>query len=372
MKEEKNNFKNIDPRIPHSANRRSSMNKKKVYWISQITGWSLFILLNIIVISFIEEMSWQRVLIWLYLGFTGISFTHILRGVIYKYKWLELPLKKLIPRVLIASLITGTLIYSFAFMAGYLSGATNYEEYAVIKPVAGIINLTSVSLFWMLIYFSINYLDSYKKKEIESLIWEAAVKDYELKTLKSQLNPHFMFNAMNSIRALIEEDPEAAKSALTKLSNILRYSLQMERMEKVSLVDEIETVKNYLDLESIRFEERLSYKLNIENGSSKVEIPPMMIQTLVENGIKHGISKIPGGGSISVSTSINKSKLNLEIRNSGKINKEELKRSKGFGVSNTKHRLSLLFGEEAKFSLQNEDEKTVLAKLEIPIGGTNQ
>ncbi len=224
----------------------------------------------------------------------------------------------------------------------------------------------------MLIYFSINYFENYKKKEIESLIWEAAVKDYELKTLRSQLNPHFMFNAMNSIRALIEEDPESAKSALTKLSNILRYSLQMERMEKVSLEDEMEIVKNYLELESIRFEERLKYKINIENGSSKIGIPPMMIQTLVENGIKHGISKIPGGGAISITTRIDNSKLYLEIRNSGNINEDDLKNSNGFGVNNTKHRLNLLFGEEAKFSLQNEDEKNVIAKLEIPAGGTNQ
>ncbi len=372
MKAERKNRNKYNSRIQPAAKKMSSINRNKVYWISQITGWTVFVLLNIIVISFIEEMSWQRVVIWIYLGFAGISFTHILRGIIKNRNWLNLPLKKLIPRVLLSSFITGTLIYSFAFMAGYLSGATSYEEYTAIKPVAGIINLTSVTLFWMLIYFSINYFESYNKKEIESLIWEAAVKDYELKTLRSQLNPHFMFNAMNSIRALIEEDPESAKSALTKLSNILRYSLQMERMEKVSLEDEIDTVKNYLELESIRFEERLQYKLNIENGSSKVEIPPMMIQTLVENGIKHGISKIPKGGAISITTRVDNSKLYLEIRNSGNVNEDDLKNSNGFGVNNTKHRLNLLFGEEAKFSLQNEDEKNVLAKLEIPIGGTNQ
>lgn len=372
MKAERKNLNSYNSRIQPAARKMNSINRKKVYWISQITGWAAFILLNIIVIAFIEEMTWQRVVIWVYLGFAGISFTHILRGVINNRNWLTLPLKKIVPRVLLSSFITGTLIYSFAFMAGYLSGTTNHEEYTAITPVAGIINLTSISLFWMLIYFSINYFENYKKKEIESLIWEAAVKDYELKTLKSQLNPHFMFNAMNSIRALIEEDPESAKSALTKLSNILRYSLQMERMEKVSLEDEIETVKNYLDLESIRFEERLKYKINIENGSSKIGIPPMMIQTLVENGIKHGISKIPGGGAISITTRVENSKLYLEIRNSGNVNEDDLKNSNGFGVNNTKHRINLLFGEEAKFSLQNEDKKNVLAKLEIPAGGTNQ
>jgi LytS/YehU family sensor histidine kinase len=218
-------------------------------------------------------------------------------------------------------------------------------------------------------------MENYKKKEIESLIWEAAVKDYELKTLKSQLNPHFMFNAMNSIRALIEEDPESAKIAITKLSNILRYSLQMERMERVPLEDEIETVKNYLDLERIRFEDRLKYKIDIDRVTNKIEIPPMMIQTLVENSIKHGIAKRTEGGEVQLKskmiTTSNGPKLKIEIRNSGHFNEQQLKSSNGFGVSNTKHRLNLLFGDEAHFAIMNENGNTVLAEIEIPTGSSN-
>jgi LytS/YehU family sensor histidine kinase len=259
------------------------------------------------------------------------------------------------------------------FTASYFAGTMKQEEITVTRVITGILNLTSISLFWSLIYFSVHYLENYKKKEIETLIWEAAVKDYELKTLKSQLNPHFMFNAMNSIRALIEEDPESAKSALTKLSNILRYSLQMERMEKVPLEDEIETVKNYLDLEKVRFEERLKYQIDINSGSAKIEIPPMMIQTLVENGIKHGISKRTKGGEIHIQSKVindsDNSKLKIEIRNSGHLSADELKSSNGFGVNNTKHRLNLMYGEKALFSIRNIDEDKVLAEIEIPLGG---
>jgi len=241
------------------------------------------------------------------------------------------------------------------------------QDYTAIKPVIGIINTSAISLLWALIYFSIHYLENYKKTEIESLIWEAAVKDYELKTLKSQLNPHFMFNAMNSIRALIEEDPESAKVAITKLSNILRYSLKMERAEKVQLGEEIETVKDYLDLEKMRFEERLKYHFNIDSTATRVEIPPMMIQTLVENGIKHGISKMTHGGEINIISKVENAKLLIEIRNNGHFDEDAIKNSKGFGISNTKHRLNLLFGEQASFSLINENEDKVLAKLIIPI-----
>ncbi len=232
-------------------------------------------------------------------------------------------------------------------------------------------NLSIVVLVWGLIYFAVHYFENYKKAEIESLIWEAAVKDFELKTLKSQLNPHFMFNAMNSIRALIQEDPNSAQNAVTKLSNILRYSLRIERMETVSLEDEMFTVADYLALETIRFEERLKYKINLDPASRNVDIPPMMIQTLVENGIKHGISKMRDGGVITITSSVTDSKLKVEIKNSGQIDSDSVQKAKGFGISNTKHRLSLLYGEKAVFSIKNYSENEVITELVIPIGGSN-
>jgi sensor histidine kinase YesM len=342
-----------------------------MYWISQATGWFLFVAANLFIIASFEELTWKRTLVWIFLGLLGVFFTHLLRKVIRKKNWLNLTLKNIIPRILLASIIIGTIIYAFVFIASYLAGTMHQDEFNIARPIAGAINMSAIILLWSLIYFVVHYMENYKKKEIESLIWEAAVKDYELKTLKSQLNPHFMFNAMNSIRALIEEDPESAKTAITKLSNILRYSLQMERMERIPLEDEIETVKNYLDLERIRFEDRLKYKIDIDKSSEKIEIPPMMIQTLVENGIKHGVSKRTSGGEIELKSKMYStekgSKLKIEIRNSGHLSEEQLKNSNGFGVSNTKHRLNLLFGDDAYFTIKNENGKTVLAEIEIPV-----
>ncbi len=351
------------------------LSRKQIYWISQVTGWSFFIGINLFIISSIEELPWQRILVWIFLGVLGILFTHILRRIIRKNNWLSLPLKNTIPRILTSSIISGIIIYALVFAASYVAGTFKQNEYNLARFIGGVSNMSILVLMWSLIYFVIHYMENYKKKEIESLIWEAAVKDYELKTLKSQLNPHFMFNAMNSIRALIEEDPESAKVAITKLSNILRYSLQMERMERVPLEDEVETVKNYLDLERIRFEDRLKYKIDIDRITNKIEIPPMMIQTLVENGIKHGIAKRTEGGEVQLKskmiTTSNGPKLKIEIRNSGHFSEEQLKSSNGFGVSNTKHRLNLLFGDDAHFSLINENENTVLAEIEIPTGSNN-
>ena len=346
--------------------------RKKLYWLSQICGWSLFVLVNLIIISNYEDIPLERIIIWVILGFLGIMITHFLRLVIRKKGWLDLPLKKIIPRVLISSLIAAISIYILTTCFSIILGSFRSEEYRWISSVAAIINLSGISLVWTLIYFSLHYLENYQKAEIESLIWESAVKDFEIKTLKAQLNPHFMFNAMNSIRALIEEDPESAKIVITKLSNILRYSLKIERTETVTLEDEIKAIKDYLDLEKIRFEERLKYSLNISPDSTKVEIPPMMIQTLIENGIKHGVSKQTNGGEVSLITKVDSnnggSKLKIEIRNTGKLNDDQLRSSRGFGIANTKHRLSLLFGEEASFSIKNENESTVLCEIIIPIG----
>jgi len=350
---------------------RDLMNRKKVYWLSQVSGWLLFAVVNIIIFASFSEFNLSRLLIIFYLGFAGVCLTHIYRSIIRKKDWLSLPLRQIIPRVLLSSVIIGTLIVLLIYAVNLSTGIYHFSKLRVGGFIFSSFNISIVVLVWGLIYFSVHYFENYKKAEIESLIWEAAVKDFELKTLKSQLNPHFMFNALNSIRALIQEDPNNAQNAVTKLSNILRYSLRIERIETVSLEDEMLTVADYLALETIRFEERLKYKIKLDPVSKNIEIPPMMIQTLVENGIKHGISKRREGGEISITSSVSDSKLKIQIKNSGQIDPDSVQHAKGFGISNTKHRLSLLYGEKAVFSIKNFSAHEVIAELVIPIGGSN-
>jgi LytS/YehU family sensor histidine kinase len=178
-----------------------------------------------------------------------------------------------------------------------------------------------------------------------------------------------MFNALNSIRALIDEDPQSAQVAVTKLSNILRYSLKIERNETVPLDEEMQTVADYLALEAIRLEERIKYKINVDPKSEKFEIPPMMVQTLVENGIKHGIAKRTKGGEISITTKVENSTLLINIKNSGQLEEDLLKQSDGFGISNTKQRLNLIYGNMAKFEIKNNPDDSVSADIIIPVGG---
>ncbi|MDT3695577.1 MAG: histidine kinase [Ignavibacterium sp.] len=346
------------------------LKRKNLYWITQVSGWGLFTVVNLLIISSFESITFNRIVLWMTLGIIGLAASHFYRYYIKKNNWSVLPLRKIAPRVITGSFITGLIIYIPVFFTGYLLGVEKDAQHLTASIAVSIINLTSIMLVWSLIYFAIHYFENSKKAEIETLIFEAAVKDFELKTLKAQLNPHFMFNAMNSIRALIEEDPQRAKDAITKLSNIMRYTLRIERTETVPLSDELKTIRDYLDLEKIRFEERLQYNISSTPSADRVEIPPMMVQTLVENGIKHGISKLTGGGEVDITASTDESTLIIQIRNNGQFNETALKISQGFGISNTKQRLSLLYGEKASLSLSNENKNIVLATLKIPSGDT--
>lgn len=348
------------------------MNRKKIYWVVQFAGWFAYCLVNIVILASFSKLELKRVPVFILLSLLGIFFTHIYRHLITKYKWPDLPLPKLIIVTFSASIVIAFIILVLLLPFEMILGNFKMADLTVGIVIANIFNIGMILLVWSLVYFLLHFFENKQMVQIESLIWEAAVKDFELKTLKSQLNPHFMFNALNSIRALVDEDPKKAQTAITQLSNILRYSLRTERIESVPLEEEIKTIQDYLSLESIRFEERLRTKIEMDPKVSKVEIPPLMVQTLVENGIKHGISSKAAGGVIDISAFSSEDNLVVQIRNTGYLNEKALKEATGFGIQNTKQRLSLLYGENASFKIKNEDNEIVLAELIIPNGGTTR
>jgi LytS/YehU family sensor histidine kinase len=218
---------------------------------------------------------------------------------------------------------------------------------------------------WTVIYFAVHYFLNYKNAEIENLKWQASITEIELNKLKSQLNPHFVFNCMNSIRALVDEEPAKAKEAVTQLANILRNTLMMGRSRLVPFGEEMKVVKDYLALESIRLEERLEVSMDIAPESNTFEVPPLMLQTLVENGIKHGIARLTGGGKLDIRSRVEADGLHIEIRNSGQY-KGNTDSETGFGIVNTLQRLSLLYDGKARFEIANETNDTVITQLLIP------
>jgi LytS/YehU family sensor histidine kinase len=224
----------------------------------------------------------------------------------------------------------------------------------------------SVTIFlWAVIYFGVHYFESYQTAEMEKLRLAVVAKDAQLGVLLSQVNPHFIFNCLNSLRALIIEDPPRAQSMVTELAGMLRYSLQSGKTEAVPLETELEAVSAYLKLEAIRLEERLCVVIDMDPESLQTRIPPMLLQTLVENGVKHGVARLAQGGEIRVASQMQNGALKIRVRNSGQL--AESTESTRVGLKNIRQRLQLLYGDAASLDLRNQDAEFVIAEVSIPI-----
>jgi len=339
------------------------MNKYKLYWICQVVGWQFYAVVNIFAyFAFNEQFDEKQILSEIFFrAVLNIAITHYFRLLLIKKGWLKFVWQQLFPiiavLILIMALINYTAIYTLAALWESDSNLDTPREIFI-----GISEPLVLYTVWSIIYFTFHYFERYNK----SLQYEVAINEFELNNLKTQLNPHFIFNALNSIRALVDEDPKKSKLAITQLSNILRNSLILDKKKLISFEDEIKTVKDYLELESVRYEERLIVKYDIASESIDFNVPPMMVQTLVENGIKHGVSKLTNGGTIAITTEVNNHTLKIEIRNSGQYKNKKNDDQMGFGLQNTIKRLDLIYGEEASFLIQNENNNTVLTQLVIP------
>jgi LytS/YehU family sensor histidine kinase len=217
---------------------------------------------------------------------------------------------------------------------------------------------------WLLLYMVWHYLVRNRKDEIDKLNLEKTVKELELNTIKSHINPHFIFNSLNSIRALVDENPQRARTAITELSNILRSSMQVEKMETVPLHKELDIVRDYLALEHMRFEERLRIEMDIDEDTLEQPVPPMMLQTLVENAIKHGISKKIKGGVVKIISRFTNHHFELIVQNSGWLGEEPFQ--EGFGLKSTRDRLKFLFQGKAEFDIKGINGNEVEAKIKMP------
>ncbi|MDE3182817.1 MAG: histidine kinase [Bacteroidota bacterium] len=244
------------------------------------------------------------------------------------------------------------------------NGVWKYEEQHRGRFWWDIIFTFILIALWLLLYMIWHYLERNRKDEVDRLNLEKTVKELELKTIKSHINPHFIFNSLNSIRALVDENPKRARTAITELSNILRSSLQVEKMETVPLHKELDIVKDYLALEQMRFEERLKVEMDIDEDTLEQRVPPMMLQTLVENAIKHGISKRINGGTIKIISRFTDKDFELIVQNSGNLEK---KTDEGFGFKSTRDRLKFLCNGHAYFKVEEIAGTKVQSKIVMPV-----
>jgi two-component system LytT family sensor kinase len=339
----------------------------KYYWWLQFGGWGILALILILINLLFGQQVDEHFLIGLGIKMlAGIFTTHLFRLYIHHAGWLALPVEKALPWLAIGIIIVcllDTIIRISVISWLDPSGSNKKLEFSTRFLLVTVENGLYI-IPWTLIYYFFHYIQKTRNQELDTLKLEALVKELELKTIKSHINPHFIFNALNSIRALIDENPLRARTAITELSNILRSSMQTEKQETVFLEKELNIVKDYLALEHIRFEDRLNVQYEIAENTLMQPIPPMMLQTLVENAIKHGISKQVSGGTVTIISKMKERYHQLVIRNTGHLSKSG--NEDGFGLVSTRYRLQLLFGEQANFYIREIKGNMVEAELHIP------
>ncbi len=223
---------------------------------------------------------------------------------------------------------------------------------------------------WMFIYVSVTSIRRVKETELSNLRLQNSLKEAQLANLSNQLNPHFLFNAINNIRFTIYEDADKADAMLTGLSEMLRYSLERSKQDKVRLREELEIIGLYIDLIKVQMEDRLEFVLDIDSGLQNYLIPPMTLQLLVENAVKHGIDKLRKGGRIELNAKTTEQDIILKVSNSRGDNKPLLAsevntNNIGIGLVNIQERLRLLYGERASFSIQQTSDNFSVT-LQLP------
>nr|WP_299345843.1 histidine kinase [Allomuricauda sp.] len=258
------------------------------------------------------------------------------------------------------------LVLHIVFLPLFIFGAQ--KIYYLISEAVGWFHLNGSSSVWdlyipglfYLIQFGIfhayeHYRENQKKLKLEGELKQAALKS-ELAAIKAQLNPHFLYNVFNTINASVPPKQEKTRTLIATLSDLFRYQLKASKLELVTLREELEFVEKYLELEKARFEERLDIEINVPEELYSEKIPPMLLQPIVENSVKHGISNTLKGGKISISIFKEDEKLKFEIADTGiGVKDKESVFNKGVGLTNTRLRLQKMYESHLEI-LDNEPQ----------------
>jgi LytS/YehU family sensor histidine kinase len=220
-------------------------------------------------------------------------------------------------------------------------------------------------LSWSALYFGIKYWRQSQQEQQQALRAAALAKEAELQMLRYQLNPHFLFNSLNSAIALIRENPARAEKMIGELSDFMRYSLANGKAGDAPLSDELEAARNYLDIEKIRFEDKLIVSFDIEPNAGEFRVPSMLIHPLVENAVKYGMQTSPMPLRVEINARADNGALRLEVINTGRwIEDSANGRGTSVGIENVRQRLRQAFPERHRFDVF-EREGLVHAVMEV-------
>ncbi|MBB4108863.1 sensor histidine kinase [Pedobacter zeae] len=344
-----------------------------LYWKCQLIGWSVAALywtfqgwidsgnfrIDLAVVQFILDVAMY------------ILITHLYRNFAHKKHWKDLALNKLMWRMLIVipvmgifyAVVTISKLYlvRLLFLGHPLQSFTDFFNANAVNIFVAGIRLMAI---WLLAYHLYHYAKREMRLSVENARLELSFKQSQLDNLSAQLNPHFLFNALNNIKFLVYTRPDAAGRAVDLLSELLRSGLYKGNTMLIRLNEEVDLVRDYLELEGLRMEERLQYELDIDISLSGLMVPRLCIQTLVENAVKHGVALEKQGGKIDVIINERDRLVSIRVLSPGKL--EEGKAVEGIGLKNLKERLNLSYQGQASFNLYEVGQQ-VCAEIKIPL-----
>lgn len=349
-------------------------------WLLIFGVWTLFALFFASQFALQNQLSenpipFWRILSWqLVSGYAWFLFSPIILTLSAKYPFEDQKWRVSVPIHVVASILVSLCLLAVdAFILpklGYLARFQLTSFFETYKILFFVNFHFSIAIYWAVvaIHQAILYYRKYRERELKTSQLEARLAQSRLQVLKMQLHPHFLFNTLNAISELIHRNPDVADRMITDLSDLLRMSFENLEVQEIPLSQELEFLRKYLEIEQTRFHDRLEVKMDIASDTLDASVPNMILQPLVENAIKHGISPKADGGHINVTAARSNGHLQIRVSDDGVgVPGGEVSRvEEGVGLSNTRRRLRHLYGDAHTFDLNSVGGHGVNVDLDIP------
>jgi len=335
------------------------------YWTVQVLGWGTYVAAGLAMI--LPQTGPQPAVIGGYtlFFFYSLALSHLLRRLIRRGDWLALTPGKAAVRLFLAALVLGLVESGLIILVQCVWTRTSPFAIRHDFLLSMWVSTTAAAFFWTAGYTGCAALIRSRRARQNAFALELSMRDARLQALEAQLAPHFLFNCLNSLRGMIVENPAQAQDMVTRLANILRHNLLRDSSPSQTLGEQIEFTTDYLALETVRFDERLRTSFAIAPETRRCVIPAMLLQTLVENAIKHGIAHLDSGGEIAIRSRFENEVLILEVENTGTLNPAATSSTR-VGLKNLRERLRVLHGPEATLQLAETGRGKVCALACIP------
>jgi two-component system, LytTR family, sensor kinase len=306
-------------------------------------------------------VSWTiDYLIW---GLICLGLWHFLRASIQSATPRQMVLQYLPLSVLVSVLVEA----SYAAIVRYQHPGQHLTYVARVEHYLSSDLVTDVAIFWLVfaLFRGVGYYQRFREREQVASRLEGQLVQARLQALQMQLNPHFLFNTLNSVSSLMRSDPDGADEMLERLSSLLRITLAKGQAQKVPLQEEMDVIQLYVSIQQLRFGDRVRHKIDVAPEAWDALVPTMILQPIVENAYVHGISKSLGQGAITIKASIQGDTLCISVRNTGSLNDAPEKH--GVGIANVKTRLQLHYGSRQSFTIQEVAPGDVTAIFLLPL-----